>query len=234
MHNLKFPLALAVSLALAACSSSGGSNSGSNTGVSDSSKTEDAVGATANVTTANNTPATTAKNVIFFLGDGYGIVPMTAARIYAVGEDGQLAIDNFPETAFVKTFSNDAQVADSAPSMSAYMTGVKMNNEVVSMSSDTKANSTSGAAYVTGADSTCPATGNGKAVTTLLELVKAAGRGTGVVTTTRITHATPAATYAHICHRDGENTIAAQLVPGGSGYNTALGSDGVDVVLGGC
>jgi len=36
-----------------------------------------------------------------------------------------------PETGFVKTFSNDAQVTDSAPSMSAYMTGVKMNNDVI-------------------------------------------------------------------------------------------------------
>ncbi|MFX7992902.1 alkaline phosphatase, partial [Acinetobacter baumannii] len=80
-------------------------------------------------------------------------------------------------------------------------------------------------------DSTCPS-GNGKPVTTLLELMKAAGYGTGVVTTTRITHATPAATYAHICHRDGENTIAAQLTPGGAGYNAALG-DGVDVIFGG-
>lgn len=52
------------------------------------------------------------------------------------------------------------------------------------------------------------------------------------MTTTRITHATPAATYSHICHRDGENNIAAQAVPGGVGYNTALG-DGVDVLLGG-
>ena len=56
--------------------------------------------------------------------------------------------------------------------------------------------------------------------------------GTGAVTTTRITHATPAATFSHICHRDGENNIAAQAVPGGAGYNGALG-DGVDVLLGG-
>ena len=176
--------------------------------------------------------AATPKNVIFFLGDGYGMVPMTAARIYAVGEDGELAIDTFPDTAFVKTYSNDAQVTDSAPSMSAYMTGVKMNNEVVAMSQDTKATDASGVPYVAGADSTCPATGNGMPATTLLELAKAAGRGTGVVTTTRVTHATPAATYAHICHRDGENTIAAQLVPGGAGYNDKL-ADGVDVILGG-
>lgn len=186
-------------------------------------------------TTSTNDPAPAAapKNVIFFLGDGYGMVPMTATRIYAAGEDGELTIDTFPETAFVKTYSNDAQVTDSAPSMSAYMTGVKMNNDVIAMSSDTRALDNAGAPYVNGANSTCPATGNGTPVTTLLELAKTAGRGTGVVTTTRVTHATPAATYAHVCHRDGENTIATQLVPGGAGYNTALGTDGVDVVLGG-
>jgi alkaline phosphatase len=187
------------------------------------------------ITTSNDPApaAPTPKNVIFFLGDGYGMVPMTAARIYTAGEEGELTIDTFPETAFIKTYSNDAQVTDSAPSMSAYMTGVKMNNEVISMSADTQARNPAGASYINGVDSTCPATGNGTAVTTLLELAKAAGRGTGVVTTTRVTHATPAATYAHVCHRDGENTIATQLVPGGAGYNAALGTDGVDVVLGG-
>jgi alkaline phosphatase len=171
------------------------------------------------------------RNVVFFLGDGMGMTTLTAARIYKVGEDGELTIDTLPETGFVKTFSNDTQVTDSAPSMSAYMTGVKMNNDVISMSTETAAFDATGKNYLSGADSACPTT-NGKAVTTLLELAKAAGRGTGVVTTTRITHATPAATYAHVCHRDAENTIANQLVPGGAGYNHAL-ADGIDVVLGG-
>jgi len=172
------------------------------------------------------------KNVVFFLGDGMGMTTMTAARIYKVGEDGDLTMDTLPESGFIRTYSNDAQVTDSAPSMAAYMTGVKMNNEVISMTADTKATDASGKAYVSGADSTCPSTGNGKSVPTLLEQMKAAGYGTGVVTTTRITHATPAATYAHICHRDGENAIAAQLVPKGAGFNGAL-SDGVDVIFGG-
>lgn len=173
------------------------------------------------------------KNVLFFLGDGMGMTTMTAARIYKVGEDGDLTMDTLPETAFIKTYSNDAQVTDSAPSMAAYMTGVKMNNEVVSMTADTSAyNPNTFVSYVSGADTTCPTSGNGKAVPTLLEMAKTAGLATGVVSTTRITHATPAATYAHICHRDGENAIAAQLVPNGSGYNSALG-DGVDVILGG-
>lgn len=173
------------------------------------------------------------KNVIFFLGDGMGITTQTAARIYKVGEDGELTMDTLPESAFVKTYSNNAQVTDSAPSMAAYMTGVKMNNEVISMTAETSAfDMATGKDYLSGTDSTCPSTGNGSPVQTLLELAKAAGKGTGAVTTTRITHATPATTYAHVCHRDAENTIAAQVVPGGAGYNSALG-DGVDVLLGG-
>ncbi|WP_043816274.1 alkaline phosphatase [Rubrivivax gelatinosus] len=176
-------------------------------------------------------PAAPTKNVLFFLGDGMGMTTMTAARIYSVGEDGELTMDQLPETAFVHTYSNDAQVTDSAPSMSAYMTGVKMNNEVLSMSPDTRAVDAAGKPYHVKYDSTCPAS-NGTPVETLLEQMKAAGYGTGVVTTTRITHATPAATYSHVCHRDAENTIAAAMVPGGAGYNAKL-ADGIDVVFGG-
>ncbi|WP_071911611.1 alkaline phosphatase [Aeromonas sp. SCS5] len=166
-----------------------------------------------------NKPGSGARNVIFFLGDGMGLNTLTAARIYGVGEEGSLTIDTLPETAFIKTFSHDSQVTDSAPSMSAYMTGVKSNNGVISMDSDATQ------------ESNCSKSA-GKPATTLLELAKAAGRGTGVVTTTRVTHATPAATYAHLCNRDLEADIAVQLVPGGAGYNSAL-KGGVDVVLGG-
>ena len=178
-----------------------------------------ALAAGCNSNNDSNTPEPSAKNVIFFLGDGMGLNTLTASRIYGVGEEGSLTIDTLPETAFIKTFSHDAQVTDSAPSMAAYMTGVKSNNGVISMDSDATQ------------ESDCSQSG-GKAVTTLLELAKADGRGTGVVTTTRVTHATPAATYAHICNRDLEADIAVQMVPGGSGYNSAL-KEGLDVVLGG-
>ncbi|OHX15456.1 alkaline phosphatase [Chromobacterium sphagni] len=207
MRTFSLSISLVMAIGLAACNSGGG-------GVN---RPQDNVEAL---------PSATAKNVIFFLGDGMGITTTTAARIYAVGEDGQLTMDTLPESGFVKTFSNDAQVTDSAPSMSAYMTGVKMNNEVISMSTDTVAKSPT-----TDLASHCGA-GNGKPVSTLLELAKAANKATGVVTTTRVTHATPAATYAHVCHRDAETDIAAQLVPGGALYNGAL-KDGVDVVFGG-
>lgn len=187
---------------------------------------------TATTATDGQTTVSAPTNVIFFLGDGMGMTTMTAARIYAVGEDGELTMDTLPETAFVKTYSNDAQVTDSAPSMSAYMTGVKMNNEVISMSADTKAIDPAADANGNKLANNC-GSANGKAVPTLLEQAKAKGWSTGVVTTTRVTHATPAATYAHICHRDLENDIAAQAVPGGAGYNSALGSNGLDVLLGG-
>jgi len=162
------------------------------------------------------------------------MVPMTAARIYTAGEDGELEIDKLPETAFVKTYSLDAQVTDSAPSMAAYMTGVKTRNEVLAMDGDTLAVAPAKdtATGVSNAVDKCPTTGNGKASTTLLELAIAKGIGTGVVTTARLTHATPAATYAHVCHRNAEYEIARQAVPGGAGYNNALGA-GVDVLMGG-
>lgn len=173
-----------------------------------------------------------AKNVIFFLGDGMGPTTVTASRIYAYGESGKLTMESLRRTARIKTFSNDAQTTDSAPSMAAYMTGVKMNNEVISMSPDTKAFDSNAKPYISGSDTTCPTSGNGTPVTTLLELAKTNGKAVGAVTTTRITHATPAATFSHICNRDGENDIAAQAVPGNPRYNAKLG-DGIDVLLGG-
>ena len=173
-----------------------------------------------------------AKNVIFFLGDGMGPATVTASRIYKYGESGKLTMESLRRTARIKTFSNDAQTTDSAPSMAAYMTGVKMNNEVLSMSSDTKATAPSKDANGNdgGVNNCDPA--NGKAVPTLLELAKARGKAVGAITTTELTHATPAATYSHICHRNAQYEIAAQAVPGGPGFNLALGS-GVDVLMGG-
>ncbi len=177
------------------------------------------------------TSGATAKNVIFFLGDGMGIPVLSAARIYAVGEEGSLTIDTLPETGFVRTYSMDYQVTDSAPSMSAYMTGVKMRQDVIAMSDDTVADQAK-CVGTSGYKSDAGVSVNGMPVTTILELFKKAGRGTGVVTTTRVTHATPAATYSHVCQRDLEGDIARQAVPGDTSFNVALG-DGVDVMLGG-
>ena len=173
-----------------------------------------------------------AKNIIFFLGDGMGPTTVTAARIYKVGEDGALTMDRLERTARIKTYSNDAQTTDSAPSMAAYMTGVKMNNEVISMSAETVATSPGRDANGNLGINNCAADGNGKPVPTILELAKAKGKAVGSITTTELTHATPAATFSHICNRNAQYAIAAQIAPGGAGYNAALG-DGVDVLMGG-
>jgi len=168
-----------------------------------------------------------AKNVIFFLGDGMGPATVTATRIYKYGEDGKLHMESLPRTARIRTYAHDAQTTDSAPSMAAYMTGVKMNNEVISMTAETTAVPPGGGGTVNNCG-----TSNGAAVATLLEMAKTHGKAVGAVTTTRVTHATPATTYSHICHRDLENDIAAQVVPGGAGYNAQLGT-GLDVLFGG-
>ena len=177
-----------------------------------------------------NAQAADAKNVIFFLGDGMGPSVVTASRIYKYGEDGSLNMDKLERTARIKTFSNDAQTTDSAPSMAAYMTGVKMNNEVISMAQETIAREPGRDANGNLGVDNCPA--GGKSVPTILELAKAKGKAVGAITTTELTHATPATTFSHICNRNAQYAIAAQSVPGGAGYNTALG-DGVDVLMGG-
>ncbi|MGZ3422207.1 MAG: alkaline phosphatase [Polyangiales bacterium] len=185
-------------------------------------KTKIALGAAILCVASTANAAGEAKNVIFFLGDGMGPAVVTAARIYKYGENGKLHMESLPRTAKIKTFSFDAQTTDSAPSMSAYMTGQKMRNDVIGMTSDTVADPTK-----------CVFDGtNGSKVKNLLEMAKAAGKGVGSVTTTEMTHATPAATYSHICNRNLPYDIAAQAVPGGTGFNADL-MDGVDVLFGG-
>lgn len=171
-----------------------------------------------------------AKNIILLIGDGMGITTVTASRIYGgqkAGKDGvsnNLTMDTFPYLALSRTYSADAQVTDSAPSASAMTTGVKSNNEMLGL--------TSAAVY-----KDC-ATEKPNVVTSIFETAEAKGLATGVVTTTRITHATPASTYAHSVNRDwesdkdmGENAgkgckdIADQLInwPAGDGFEVVLG-----------
>jgi len=171
-----------------------------------------------------------ARNVIFFLGDGMGPNTITAARIYKAGEAGLLDFERMERTARIKTYSADAQVTDSAPSMGAYMTGVKINNDVISLK-DSKPVKPGKDANGNGSIDNC-GVNNGTVPMTIRELAKARGKAVGAITTTELTHATPASTFAHTCNRNLGYSIAEQLVPGGAGYNTRLG-DGVDVLMGG-
>ncbi|MES3025697.1 MAG: alkaline phosphatase [Pseudomonadota bacterium] len=179
---------------------------------------------------ASQAAAPAAKNIIFFLGDGMGPTTITAARIHKYKEEGLLHFERMERVARIKTYSNNAMITDSAASMAAYMTGIKNNSEVVSMR-DAKAITTDKDANGNGTIDRC-LPGNGSIVPTFLELAKASGRSVGAVTTTEMVHATPAAALAHSCHRAALYSIAAQLVPGGAGYNRALG-DGADVLMGG-
>ena len=160
-----------------------------------------------------------AKNVILFIGDGMGVSTVTATRVYSVGVAGQLVMDQFPYTALSRTYSSDSITADSAPTMTAMMTGQNTNAGVLGLDESTENSDFNG-------------DGDGRRLRTLLEQAKQSEMRVGVVSTARITHATPAATFAHINNRDNENAIALQALPGDPTYNPALG-DGIDVLFGG-
>lgn len=164
-------------------------------------------------------PKKRAKNVIFFVGDGMGVSTITATRVYSVGVSGQLVVDQFPYTALSKTYSEDSITPDSAPTMSAMMTGINTNQSVIGFGKGTEPNDFNH-------------DGDGKASWTLLEIAKANGLRVGVVSTAEITHATPAATYAHTNQRNDQVGIALQALPGAATYNTRLGK-GIDVLIGG-
>ncbi len=142
------------------------------------------------------------KNVILYIGDGYGISPKTAARMaLGQGQDGSrfstdanfrlLASDRLPFNATVTTHSLNSWVTDSAPGATVYSAGQagKVDNEFIALD---PASLTS--------------------IETILEAAKKDGYAVGIVSTARITHATPASFASHIWNRDLEDYIAAQYV----------------------
>ncbi|MCY3963444.1 MAG: alkaline phosphatase [Acidobacteria bacterium] len=166
------------------------------------------------------TPASAQRNnVILFVGDGMGVSTVTSTRIATVGVDGQLTMDRMPYTAISRTASADYITPDSAATMSAMMTGVNTNTGVIGYGPTTEFSDFNG-------------NGDGPRLTNIGELAISMGYAVGIVTTTRVTHATPAAVFAHVNDRNLENEIAAQMVPGGGGFNTRLG-DGLHVIFGG-
>ncbi|ALC49837.1 CG16771 [Drosophila busckii] len=130
-----------------------------------------------------------AKNVILFVGDGMGPNTVTAARIYAYKEEGLLSWERFPHMGLLKTYCADKQVPDSFSTATALFGGVKSNYETG------------------GVDSAVPL-GNCSAslneanhVQSIINWAQLDGMRTGFVTNTRVTHATPAALYAHVADR---------------------------------
>ncbi len=172
-----------------------------------------------------------AKNVILFVGDGMSIPTVAAARIYEgqqrkeSGEENRLSFETFNNTAFSKTYNTDSQTPDSAGTMTAMITGAKTRMGFLSVNQIPARGECAKPEYT---------------LTSAITLAKSAGLATGVVTTTRITHATPAATYAHTSERNWESDadmpaeakaqgcldIAQQLLQ-------YANRTGIDVVMGG-
>ena len=173
-----------------------------------------------------------AKNVILFIGDGMGISTITAARIFdgqskgMSGEDNELSFEQFPNLSLVKTYNLDSQVADSAGTASAMNTGLKTQIGKINVQPD-------GIFATCGDDTTKPPA-------RFADIVEKSGMSTGIVSTARITHATPAAVYGHAMSRDWESDkdteefgkergcvdLATQMIAYG-------GNDGLEVALGG-
>ncbi|KAI4456858.1 alkaline phosphatase [Holotrichia oblita] len=163
-----------------------------------------------------------AKNVIIFIADGMGITTSTAARIYGKGEQGFLTFDKFPNIGVLKTYSANKYVPDSCSTATAMFCGVKANQKT------------------TGVDSTvdfedCFGSLNPQArVSSIINWAQDAG----FVTTTRVTHATPSALFAHSPNRNWEceavipdnsrvcKDIARQLIEDQPGKN-------INVIMGG-
>uniref|UniRef100_A0A8C7ZZB4 alkaline phosphatase n=1 Tax=Oryzias sinensis TaxID=183150 RepID=A0A8C7ZZB4_9TELE len=135
-----------------------------------------------------------AKNLILFLGDGMGMATVTAARMLKgqlatqSGEESSLVMDTFPYVALSKTYNVDEQMPDSAGTATAYLCGVKANY------------GTLGVTAATTMDNCLTSFGNN--VSSILHRAKRAGKAVGIVTTTRVQHASPAASYAHSASRD--------------------------------
>ncbi|MGQ8364727.1 alkaline phosphatase [Glaciecola sp. 1036] len=183
-----------------------------------------------------------AKNVILFVGDGMGVSTITSARILdgqMAGKDGeehQLSFDKFPFAGLAKTYNVDAQTPDSAGTMTAMMSGLKTDVGVIGVDED----------IVRGDCSTV----TGNELATALELAELQGKSTGIISTARITHATPAATYAKSADRNWEDVsdmptaavdagckdIADQLVNFEAYLESRVADsdvDGIEVVFGG-
>ena len=132
----------------------------------------------------------TANNIIFMVSDGMGLSNITAARIYKNGIDGApLNIETLPVIGYQRTYSKNSTITDSASAASAWACGEKFNNGEI-----------------------CKHTENESHPRSILEYGREKLKATGLVATSTITHATPAAFGAHVTDRRCENEIARQYV----------------------
>jgi alkaline phosphatase len=131
-----------------------------------------------------------ARNIILFIGDGMGGAHREAIRLSTAGFEGSLSMDALRYSGLSRTGSADDEdfVTDSAAAATAIASGVKTHNGAVGVGTD------------------------GEQVTTVLEEAIQHGKATGLVTTSQVTDATPAAFAAHVPDRGDQSEIARQYI----------------------
>ena len=127
------------------------------------------------------------KNVIFMIGDGMGLNQVQLTQWYHVGAYDKLNMQKMPVIGLVSTYSSSSGVTDSAAAATALATGFKTKNGVVGLDPD------------------------GKKLKNLLEAAREVGKSTGIVVTSSITDATPAAFSAHQKSRSDHELIAEDI-----------------------
>lgn len=132
-----------------------------------------------------------AKNIILFIGDGLSIATTSATRMYLGGEEKKLSYENFPYIGLARTYCVDHQVSSSSCAANALMHGIKNNRRGIGVS----ANVLSSQCHFEESDRTY----------SIASWAQKEGKATGLVTNTRVTHATPASIYAHVSERDWES-----------------------------
>lgn len=130
-------------------------------------------------------------NVVLIVGDGMGFSQLAAARAEYAGVAGRLFIERLPFSGWVTTYSLDDLYTDSAAAATAFATGVKTRTAMLSRTPD------------------------GRSHPTVLELGLARGMRAGLITTTTVLDATPAAFVAHVDSRRDYAEIAAQMAASG-------------------
>jgi alkaline phosphatase len=143
--------------------------------------------------------AAKARNVIVLIADGCSAEQYTFARWF---KGAPLSFDPYRVGA-IQTYIADSVIADSAPAASAFATGVRTSDKFISVGPHP--DTLSGVPVP-------PEDLRYRPVATLLEGARLLGKSTGIVATSRVTHATPAAFMAHVPARDQEEDIMEQAV----------------------
>src|SRR3989442_5711416 len=144
------------------------------------------------------------RSAVLFIGDGMGPAYVTVTRVARGGSGGRLRMDALPYTAICRTHSSDGPVTDSAAAASAMACGQKTANGVLCEDAT--------AIY---------AKRDGRKLESIAVWAKQRGMSVGLVTTTTVTHATPAAFYANHRDREAEGEIANQAIA--SGFDLIFG-----------